>query len=318
MSDSTVIHVKDLAFSYPGRLALAGVSFDVSRGEIFGIVGPNGGGKTTIFRVLSTLLRPDAGHASVCGHDVATDPIAIRRRIGVVFQSPGLDRKLTVRENLRHQGHLYGYRGEILRVRIDELLQRIGPADRADDRVETLSGGLQRRVEVAKGILHEPDVLLLDEPTSHLDPGARREVWDILRELQIKRGVTILLTTHLMEEAERCDRVAILDEGFVIASGTPESLKSALGGDVIRLEAKEPGALCMDIEEKFGYETKLVNGTIRIEREGGQAHAAALLEAFPGRIHSLTLGPPTLEDVFFHETGHRFLDEPTPSGENGR
>ena len=320
MIDSPVVEARDLSFSYRDRKALQGITFQVGRAEIFGLLGPNGGGKTTLFRILSTLLRPGGGLGRVGGHDLVKDPVAVRRCIGVVFQSPSLDGKLTVLENLRHQGHLFGLRGQVLQARIDEMLSRIGPADRARDRVETLSGGLQRRVEVAKGLLHRPSVLLLDEPTSHLDPGVRRDLWDVLRGLRDRDGVTILLTTHLMEEAERCDRIGILDRGELIAAGAPEALKEEIGGGVIRVQTRYPEALAAEIREQFGAEPTLVDDEIRIEQAHGHAFAARLLEAFPSRIDALTLGRPTLEDVFLRRTGRSFLDKKVPAGtaEKGR
>ena len=208
--------------------------------EIFGLLGPNGSGKTTMFRLLSTLMLPSAGHAIIMGHDAATDPAGVRRHIGVVFQAQSVDGKLSAEENLRHIGHLYGLRGAALKARAGEMLRRVGLADRAKDRVETFSGGMQRRLELAKGLLHRPSVLLLDEPTTGLDPGARRDLWQYLQILRDQERVTILVTTHLMEEAERCDRLAILSHGNLVALGTPAELKQEIGGDVILLDTPDP------------------------------------------------------------------------------
>src|ERR1051325_10877056 len=233
------VEVEALSFGYAvarkngNRLALDGVTFQGQRGQIFGLLGPNGGGKTTLFRILSTSLVATGGTARIFGHDVAKEPRAVREKIGVVFQAPSLDKKLTVRENLRHQGRLYGLHGPDLAQRGQEMLNRVGLSDRAEDLVESLSGGMQRRVEVAKGFLHRPDLLLLDEPSTGLDPGARRDLWDYLRTLREKEGVTILVTTHLMEEAERSTRLGILNEGNLVSLDPPDALKAKIGGDEI-------------------------------------------------------------------------------------
>src|SRR5579872_6958724 len=206
LSAEAVISVQNLVHKYENRTALNGVSFDVRAAELFGLLGPNGSGKTTLFRILSTLMIPTGGRAIVMGCDAAQDPASLRRQIGVVFQAQSVDPKLTAYENLWHQGHLYGLRGPSLKKRIGEILARVGLSDRAKERVETFSGGMQRRIELAKGLLHHPAVLLLDEPTTGLDPGARRDLWQYLQILRDEEHVSVLVTTHLMEEAERCDR----------------------------------------------------------------------------------------------------------------
>src|SRR6202040_2987438 len=214
---SPVISVRELVHRYDNRPALNGVSFDVRPAELFGLLGPNGSGKTTLFRILSTLMVPVGGHATIMGFDVAREPNDLRRQIGVVFQAQSIDVKLTAAENLWHQGHLYGLRGALLKSRITEMLARVGLADRAKEKAEKFSGGMQRRLELAKGLLHHPGVLLLDEPTTGLDPGARRDLWQYLQILRDEEHVSVLVTTHLMEEAERCDRLAILNEGNLVA-----------------------------------------------------------------------------------------------------
>jgi ABC-2 type transport system ATP-binding protein len=302
------VEIENLEHVYPpSRRALAGLSFRVRPGEIFGLFGPNGGGKTTLFRILSTALRPSGGRARVFGADAAEEPARVREKIGVVFQHPSLDKKLTVRENLMHQGHLYGLRGEELRRRSEELLSAFGVADRAGDKVEVLSGGLQRRVEAAKGLLHKPALLLLDEPSAGLDPAARRDLWKGLRALKAG-GVTVLLTTHLMEEAEACDRLALLDRGRLVAEGTPEDLRKSIGGDVIIVRAREPEDLREKITAAFGGPVHSADGVLRLERPEGHAFIPKLVEAFPGRVDSVTLGKPTLEDVFIRLTGRGFAE----------
>ncbi len=277
--------------------------------EIFGLLGPNGSGKTTIFRILSTLMLPTGGRATIMGHDVATDPNGVRREIGVVFQAQSIDVKLTARENLVHIGHLYGLRGNELKQRVNEMLGRVALADRAEDNAETFSGGMQRRLELAKGLLHHPSVLLLDEPTTGLDPGARRDLWQYLQILREQEQVTILVTTHLMEEAERCDRLAILSQGKMMAMGTPTELKQQIGGDVVVLETRDPESLAQRVKSRFGIEAAVVGNTVRIEREAGHRFVTDVVEGFPGEVESVHISKPTLEDVFIHRTGHRFWTE---------
>src|SRR5438105_283808 len=279
-TSTPVISVRDLVHRYNDRPALNGVSFDVRPAELFGLLGPNGSGKTTMFRILSTLMVPVGGMAVILGHDAAKDPSLLRREIGIVFQSQSIDLKLTAAENLWHQGHLYGMRGQKLRSRMKEMLERIGLADRAGDKAETFSGGMQRRLELGKGLLHGPRVLLLDEPTTGLDPGARRDLWQYLRILRDEEHVTVLVTTHLMEEAERCDRLAILNEGKLVALGTPAELKREIGGDVIVLEAKEPDSLAMRIHSRFSVDVIVVDGVLRTEKDQGHGSVTDTAEAF--------------------------------------
>ncbi len=304
-----VISVQDIVHRYDDRTALAGVSFDVRPAELFGLLGPNGSGKTTLFRILSTLMVPVGGRAMIQGHDVALDPNGLRRKIGVVFQAQSIDVKLTAAENLMHQGHLYGLRGKALRQRIGEMLGRVGLADRAKEKAETFSGGMQRRLELAKGLLHHPSVLLLDEPTTGLDPGARRDLWQYLRILRDEEHVTVIVTTHLMEEAERCDRLAILNEGKLVALGTPAELKHEIGGDVILLDTANAESLAERISRRFHVDAKVLGPQVRIEREQGHRFVADLVEAFPGEIDAVSVSKPSLEDVFIRRTGHKFWTE---------
>jgi ABC-2 type transport system ATP-binding protein len=308
-SSTAVISVQAITHRYEHRTALDDVSFDVRPAELFGLLGPNGSGKTSLFRILSTLMLPTAGHALIMGHDVATDPNGVRRRIGVVFQAQSIDIKLSARENLRHQGHLYGLHGRALDARIDEMLGRVALTERADDLAETFSGGMQRRLELAKGLLHHPSVLLLDEPTTGLDPGARRDLWQYLQTLRDQERVSILVTTHLMEEAEHCDRLAILNEGKLVALGTPAELKHEIGGDVILLDVRDPDLLAPRIEEVFPVQAQVMAGQVRIERENGHRFVTDVVEAFPGEIQAVSVSKPSLEDVFIHRTGHRFWTE---------
>lgn len=309
MNQIPAIEVEHLTHRYGTRTALENVSFVVAPREMFGLLGPNGGGKTTLFRVLATLLTPTVGRAAIFGVDVSRAPLAVRRRIGVVFQSPSLDAKLSVQENLRHQGHLYGLRGKRLSQRIEEMLDCIGLADRRHERVERLSGGLRRRAEIAKGLLHQPSLLLLDEPSSGLDAGARRDLRLYLRQLRDSSDVSVCLTTHLMDEADTCDRLGILDQGRLVALGSPESLKKRIGGDVIVLEALAPDRLCDQIQQRFGGQPSVLDGMVRLERQQGHKFITDLVESFPGQIDGVTVAKPTLEDVFIHETGHHFWED---------
>jgi ABC-2 type transport system ATP-binding protein len=304
-----VISVQDVVHRYDGRTALNGVSFEVHPAELFGLLGPNGSGKTTLFRILSTLMIPGGGRAVIMGHDAAKEPNHLRRQIGVVFQAQSIDVKLTAAENLWHQGHLYGLHGAALKSRIQEMLARVGLTDRAHEKAETFSGGMQRRLELAKGLLHHPAVLLLDEPTTGLDPGARRDLWQYLQVLRDQERVTVIVTTHLMEEAEHCDRLAILNEGKLVALGTPADLKHEIGGDVILLDTQDAESLAQRIRARFNVDAQVLEGQVRLEREHGHRFITDVVEAFPGEIQAISVSKPTLEDVFIHRTGHRFWTE---------
>ena len=304
--NQTVVEIADLSFSYGRQRALQNVSFGVREGQIFGLLGPNGGGKTTLFRILCTLLAPQQGQARVAGLDVKENPHAVRRMIGVVFQSNSLDPQLTAEENLLCQGRLYGLGGRELRERTESLMNRFGLDSRSKDRVGTLSGGLRRRVELAKGLLHAPQVLILDEPTVGLDPGARSDFWKYLKKLRDEGGITLLFTTHLMEETQHCDHLVILSEGQVVADGSPTALKEEIGGDVVVVETADPEQFCDMIRNRFPVEPGVVNGTVRLELSQGHKVAAELMESYSDQIEAVRVSKPTLEDVFIHKTGHRF------------
>ena len=298
-----MIEVKNLTHRYGDRVALSNVSFEVKKGEIFGLLGPNGGGKSTLFRILSTMMVPASGTAVIAGHDVQRDPAAVRRSVGVVFQTQSLDKALTVEENLRAQGHLHGLSGADLRDRMERAMERLGLADRRKDLVETLSGGLRRRVEIAKALLHRPQVLLMDEASSGLDPAARRDLSRHVESLRENDGVTILLTTHILEEAGRCDRLILLHQGGIVAHGTPAELRARIGGDVVVLEVADPQSMAAAIEQRFGVRPSVMDGQLRVEIRDGHRFITEVVEAFPGAIDSVGLHKPTLEDVFVHETG---------------
>jgi ABC-2 type transport system ATP-binding protein len=301
---AAAVVIDGLRHVYGSREALAGITLTVQRQEMFALLGPNGGGKTTLFRILSTLMPAVQGKVRILDRELGRETDAIRPHLGVVFQHPSLDGKLTVSENLRHHAHLYGLKGRQLRDRIPVVLQRLGLADRRQDLVETLSGGLQRRVELAKAFLHEPLLLLLDEPSTGLDPGARLDFTAYLEYLRDTEGVTILLTTHLLEEAERCDRVGILHQGRLVAVGTPDALKAQVGGDVVTIVTAEPEQLQTQIRTRFQCEPTVVEGRLRVEIENGHIFVRDVVEVFAEHIQSVTFGKPTLEDVFIHLTGH--------------
>ena len=230
MTDPTALSVENVSYHYGDRRALDAVSFSVLAGEIFGLLGPNGGGKTTLFRLIATLLPLQEGEVRLYGEPVSTQSAQVRHQLGVTFQSPSVDIRLTVAENLKHQGQLYGLSGRRLTEVTDRVMTALGIQDRRHDLVETLSGGLKRRVEIAKSLLHSPRFLLLDEPSTGLDPGARLDLWEVLTRLQREQGVTVLVTTHLMDEAERCDRLAILDRGRIVACDAPVPIAAGIGG----------------------------------------------------------------------------------------
>jgi ABC-2 type transport system ATP-binding protein len=298
-----------VSHTYGSRQALAELSLDIRAGELFAIVGPNGGGKTTLFRLLSTLIPLQSGSIDVFGLDVTRQSHAVRRRLGVIFQSPSLDRKLTVAENIRLQATLYGLSGRELAIRLEELLVHFALKERAHELTETLSGGLRRRVELAKGLIHQPELLLLDEPSTGLDPAARSDLWRYLRQLQRDQGTTIFLTTHYLDEADGADRLAILHEGRLVAHGTPDELRAEVGGDSITIQAPNPAELADSIRQRFGLSVAVVDESVRLEVPEGHTWISRLVESFPGRITSIRLGKPSLEDVFIARTGHRFWRE---------
>ncbi|MFN7769211.1 MAG: ATP-binding cassette domain-containing protein [Planctomycetaceae bacterium] len=308
-SPSSAVDVSAVSFRYGDKPALQEVSFQVGPAVLFGLLGPNGGGKTTLFKLLSTLLPLQQGEIRLLGRDVRRQPAAVRRLIGVTFQAPSLDRKLSVFENLACHARLYGLTGPSLTTRVTELLDRLGLAERARDKVESLSGGLARRVEIAKGLLHSPRLLLLDEPSTGLDPGARLDLWRYLASLRDDSGVTVIVTTHLMEEAERCDDLALLDRGRIVARGSPAELRRSLGGDCLTIRGPQPELLAADISNRFGVSVRQLGAELRLDAQTDHRLLGQVLDAFGPRIEAVSLARPTLEDVFVERTGHRFWNE---------
>ncbi len=305
----TVIQVSNLKHQYGNREALKGIDLNINENEIFGMLGPNGSGKTTLFRILSTVFPPTSGQITFAGFDLLKDDDKVRSKIGVVFQSPSLDKQLSVYENLYHYGLFYGLSGAALHKRCDEMLERLGLTDRKKEKVIRLSGGLMRRVELAKGLLHKPDFLFLDEPSTGLDPGARMDLWRYLKELQSTSKVTILVTTHLMEEAEECHRLAIMNEGRLVCVGTPNELKEKIGGDILEIKSENIESLALQIKEKFKIESTRIDDTLILEHAKASQFVTTLIEAFPGQLKAVTFRKPTLGDVFSHHTGHTFWRE---------
>lgn len=306
MTDGTAIRISSLSHSYGTHQALAGLTLNVPAGSIFGLLGPNGGGKSTLFHLLSTILPIQQGQVTLGGFDLRSQADEVRRQIGVTFQSPSLDARLTVAENLRHHGHLYGLSGRVLRERQELLLERFRLTGRTHDRVESLSGGMKRRVEVAKGLLHQPQVLLLDEPSTGLDPGARHDLWEILRDLRSTSGMTLMLTTHLMDEAEHCDSIGILDQGQLVACDRPEQLKSRLSGDTVTIRSTDPQRLRQWIMERTGIEPTVTDETLKFQSEASSMLPQQLLSEVRDLVLSVTIGQPSLEDVFLQVTGRQF------------
>ena len=297
------ITVRGLVKRYGDVTAVAGIDLDVRRGEIFGFLGPNGAGKSTTIAILCTLVRATEGSSHVAGIDVARHPDAVRSRIGLVFQDPSLDNQLTGRENLTFHAMVYGVPRAERRSRIAAALEMLDLADRADSSVMTYSGGMKRRLEVARGILHSPEVLFLDEPTQGLDPQTRARLWEHLREIRRSTGLTIFMTTHYMEEAEFCDRIAIIDHGRIVALDTPEGLKSEVGGDVVVLSTEDNARAASEIAERVGVTAVADGDTLRVEVDDGAAFVPRLMSALTVAVRSVVVRRPSLDDVFLKLTG---------------
>lgn len=305
-----MIAVKDLHKKYGDFEAVKGIDLDVSEGEIFGFLGPNGAGKSTTISVLCTLLKPTSGEVQVAGIDVNRDPDEVRRRIGLIFQDPSLDSELTARENLEFHGFIYGLPSKLRTERIDEVLEMVGLTDRAGDRVRTFSGGMKRRLEIARGVMHWPQVLFLDEPTLGLDPQTRAHIWEYLNALRKREGITIFMTTHYMDEAEFCERIAIIDRGSIVALGTPDELKARVGGDVIVITpGGDPEAMAEEIGRAFSLAATVHQGSVRIEVPDSGTFVPRLFQELHEPVVSFSLHRPSLDDVFLKLTGRGIREE---------
>ncbi len=305
------IEVTELTKRFNNLTAVDHISFTVESGEVFGFLGPNGAGKTTTINILCTLLLPTSGRALVNNHDCIKEPAKVRSAIGLVFQDTTLDTGLTAYENLRFHGYLYNMDKKTIGKRVDEMLRLVELTDRKNDIVKKFSGGMKRRLEIARGLLHYPKVLFLDEPTLGLDPQTRNLIWEFVFELRKKENVTIFMTTHYMEEAEGCDRIAIIDHGKIIALGSPAGLKKMLRGDIVRLKTYDNKLALEEIQERFGYQTTEEDGTIRIVVDEGDRFIPILIKEMTQKIISVSLQEPTLNDVFLHLTGRTIRIEET-------
>ncbi|MBI6546757.1 MAG: ATP-binding cassette domain-containing protein [Cyanobacteria bacterium NC_groundwater_1444_Ag_S-0.65um_54_12] len=284
--------------------AVKGISFAIASGEIFGFVGPNGAGKSTTINILCTLLRPTAGQVMVNGCDVQRDSNAVRRSIGLVFQDTTLDSYLTAEQNLLFHGWAYGVPSATLSRRMRELLELVELWDRRKEKISHYSGGMKRRLEIARGLLHTPRVLFLDEPTLGLDPQTRRHIWNYVRELREREGLTIFMTTHYLDEAEICDRIAIIDHGKLVTLDTPDRLKDALGGDVVTLETEDaPGAAAI-VRERYGFDPVITAGQVQFRVPNGERFLPEFVRSFDQPLRAISVRRPTLEDVFISQTGH--------------
>jgi ABC-2 type transport system ATP-binding protein len=313
-STTPAITVSDLAKTYGEVRAVRGVSFEVAAGEVFGFLGPNGAGKSTTINMLCTLVKPTAGRASVAGHDVVTERDDVRRNIGLVFQDPTLDGYLTAAQNLKLHAELYGVPSELVEPRMEQVLRMVGLWERRDGTVQTFSGGMRRRLEIARGLMHSPRVLFLDEPTIGLDPQTRRSIWDYIRELQEREEITIFMTTHYMDEAEWCDRIAIMDKGEIVALDTPEALKAGIGTDRVTIQTDDNPATIAALRSVFGIEGKVAEGAVSFGVTGGETFVPRLFAELDLPIRGVSVSRPTLDDVFMSFTGSTIRDaEEDPS-----
>ena len=304
-----IIEVKNLTRRFKELVAVNNVSFTIRKGEIFGFLGPNGAGKTTTINMLITLLKPTGGQAVVNGFDVQKDKDRVRSLIGIIFQDPSLDDKLTARENLRFHAWLYKVSSDKMKNRLNEMLRMVELEKREKSLVDTYSGGMKRRLEIARGLLHYPKVLFLDEPTLGLDPQTRAHIWEYILKLRKQEDITMFMTTHYMDEAEYCDRIAIMDNGKIIALDTPANLKKTIGGDVITLKTDNNNQAIEEIKEKFNLEAKTKDGELMITKEGGEEFIPKLFSQLVVKVLSINIRKPTLNDVFLKLTGHEIRDE---------
>ncbi len=311
---TAAVEVESLERSFGDLLAVRGVSFEVGEGELFGFLGPNGAGKTTTISMVCTLLRPTGGRARVAGHDVVDEQDEVRQRIGLVFQDTTLDDYLTGAENLRFHGVLYGVPDVELRERMRSLLEMVGLDERSDDLVRTYSGGMKRRLEIARGLLHAPRVLFLDEPTLGLDPQTRMHIWDYVEMLRQREKTTLFLTTHYMDEAERCDRIAIIDKGEIVAIDTPDALRASVGADAVTVTTQDDAVACAEIASGLGVEGELRPEGIRLLVPDGEAFVPRLFAHISVGVSNVNVRRPTLDDVFIKYTGRAIRDGDVDAG----
>jgi ABC-2 type transport system ATP-binding protein len=305
----TIIKVQNLSKQFKDVHAVDRISFAVNEGEIFGFLGPNGAGKTTTINILCTLLSPTSGSAAIAGYDCAKHPDEVRSAIGLIFQDTTLDTGLTAYENLKFHAYLYNLDRKLTENRIDEMLGVVELRHRKHDLIKNFSGGMKRRLEIARGLLHYPRVLFLDEPTLGLDPQTRTTIWDFINMLRIKEKITVFMTTHYMEEAENCDRIAIIDHGKIIAMDTPLKLKEMVHGDIIHLVTVDNLRAIEEIENAFSIAAREENGGLSLEAEKGDEFIPKLIHTLTVETLSVSLKKPTLNDVFLLLTGRTIRDE---------
>jgi ABC-2 type transport system ATP-binding protein len=310
------IAVHGLAKSYDEVQAVRGVDFEVAAGEVFGFLGPNGAGKTTTINMLCTLVKPTAGSASVAGHDVVRERDDVRRNIGLVFQDPTLDNYLTGAQNLKLHAELYGIQSDLVEPRMRQVLEMVGLWERKDSPAGTYSGGMRRRLEIARGMMHSPRVLFLDEPTIGLDPQTRRSIWTYIRELQEREEITIFMTTHYMDEAEWCDRIAIMDNGQIVALDAPGTLKAQVGKDRVMIHTEDDEAAIDALKERFGVEARMAEGAVTFGVPGGEEFVPRLFAELGVPIEAVSVSRPTLDDVFMSYTGTTIRDAEEDAGKN--
>lgn len=302
------VSVRGLRKQYGDVEAVRGIDLEVAPGEVFGFLGPNGAGKSTTIKILCTLARPSAGTAEVAGHDVVTERDEVRRHIGLVFQETTLDDYLTAEQNLKFHAELYGMPAASVRPRLQQVMEMVGLWDRRASRVQTFSGGMKRRLEIARGLMHSPRVLFLDEPTVGLDPQTRASIWSYIRELEQRESITIFLTTHYMDEAEYCDRIAIIDHGELVALGTPAELKAKVGADRVQISTTDDAAALAALADKLGITASVRDGLITFGVEHGEAFLPRLFAELGVPIRSVQVARPTLDDVFMAYTGTTIRD----------
>jgi ABC-2 type transport system ATP-binding protein len=310
------IAVRDLRKSFGEIEAVRGVSFEVAPGEVFGFLGPNGAGKTTTINMLCTLAKPTAGSALVAGHDVVTERDDVRRNIGLVFQDPTLDGYLTAEQNLRMHAELYGVESALIAGRMKQVLEMVGLWDRRKTQVLTFSGGMRRRLEIARGFLHSPRVLFLDEPTIGLDPQTRSSIWRYIRALQQSEEITIFMTTHYMDEAEFCDRIAIMDNGEIVTLDTPDALKAQVGADRVTIQTADDDAAVEALAARFELEAKIAEGAVTFYVPSGEQFVPRLFAELGVRIKAVSVSRPTLDDVFMAHTGSTIRDAEESGGKD--
>lgn len=304
-----IIRVENLTKQFNGLTAVDHVNFEVKKGEIFGFLGPNGAGKSTTINMLSTILLPTEGEAFINNFNVLSQRDDVRKSIGLVFQDPSLDDRLTAAENLRFHARLYGVPNDVYKKREKEVLQLVDLWDRKNEVIKNFSGGMKRRLEIARGLIHYPVVLFLDEPTLGLDPQTRAHLWDYILKLKREKEMTIFMTTHYMNEAEYCDRIAIIDHGKIVALDTPMNLKKQVGGDIIRMTSRQKDNLKIELERRYGLEIKEEDGALQIEITDGEKFLPRLFNELDTKIDSIELRKPTLDDVFLYMTGHAIREE---------